>query len=379
MLKQSILGLLWVFITASMLSTAQDIASPDIAWVVDGQLWLGGAGLDPAQVETESIVDAKWSPSRQRLAYVHTSVITIIDISQPDSPIFQSEEGRLGEDHTLAFIEWAGDDVLWFNSLPNDGWVLGEEWLLWRLDLSTGALVNVSDNGRNSIAFPNPTGEIIVWYFAGIFEDIPANLTFYDSQGRPLGSYDFPAVGSGSHFGWILNTHWVDDQLFFAQPAPDLVYTFEAPYPATKLMRIEPNGTATELGGVEARFPAELVWSPDAAHVAYIDADNRFVVHDIENATDDILLENVTLGAFPVGWRDWLVLSDPVQGLILWASVEDNSPEIIADARDFTFHDSSRGLVLQGGDTFSIAMFSSDDGEIPIATEIEGISVFLVD
>ncbi|HLA44285.1 MAG TPA: hypothetical protein VJZ27_12660, partial [Aggregatilineales bacterium] len=62
--------ILCIFLLFSISIASAQNPTPDIAWTVNGELWLAGENLEARQIVTENACCAVFSPDGTRLAYL---------------------------------------------------------------------------------------------------------------------------------------------------------------------------------------------------------------------------------------------------------------------------------------------------------------------
>jgi hypothetical protein len=363
---------------------AQDASIlPEAAWTTTtGELWLASRGLEPLQLAEAGACCAVFSPGGTRLAYVSTNTngqsLVLLDTANPTHPLQTISSDSFPAGSLLGFLSWQGEDLLWLNTFTQpdrpDVKLLESNWGLWVIRVDTGRVTTISDQGRGGVAFPSPDGQVIAWVYPGRYQEIPAVISLYNSAGDQLGTYEFPAVSSGTHLPWLPHITWVEDTLWFALPDPDILYAFDSATPVSQLIELRLDGTTTVLGEAQIVYPAKVVWSPDGRQVAYItpaeSASQNVVIKALESGEGTVIREQIPLGSEVLLWGDWLVVSLLGEGIILWSPDREYSvPDVFGVATTQT-----NGLVLAKRDQL---VYWQDGDETLIARGISGLDMIL--
>ncbi len=233
-------------------------------------------------------------------------------------------------------LVWADPHTVYFNTgiVQEIGRFKADD--LWRVDVRTGQVERLLEDGEGGNFAISPTGEHIALVVPGRYGEEPGIISVVAPDGsarREL--FTFPAVSSGSQVAFYPRLQWAPDgeSLLVAIPDPDMLYYIEEP-PPVAIWRLPLDGEPRQVGSVEAFFFGLPIWSPDVSRMAYIEmigpvTDNRIGLALARwDGTDSAIYAEGTIGELePIGWSPggdrfyyrmgppgevWAIGSDPV-------------------------------------------------------------------
>jgi hypothetical protein len=352
---------------------------PDVAWIQAGQVWLAWseAEVDPIALPAEGVSFALFSPQGTRLAYLENGTrLFILELADPVGSAQAISSDLWPAESLLGYLAWQGEDRLWFNSLqnpsnPNNAGdnLLQTDWALWVWNAADGGVTPGSNQGRGGVAYPSPDGAWVAWVYPGVYGEIPTTITFYSALGDQTGEYQFPAVSSASHLAWLPEIAWAGDYIRLAVPDPDLVYTFQRPYPPTRLLEVQTDGTARELGQLEMAFPLTLAWSGDGAQLAYMtpnmlgDGADLFIFQ-AEAGLQTQPLSRLALGSDVIFLRQHLFINELGQQVYIW---REDTYQMLYSVWGIAQSRSGDYVILEGSPTGVLNLYENDmDSSDPI-------------
>ncbi len=143
---------------------------------------------------------------------------------------------------------------------------------LWRIDINTGQLIRLLNDGQGGAFTISPDGKSIAVVRAGNYADqTQGSISVLDADGKNAKAlFTFPFVNTAASYQFYAAPKWSADSrsLLVAIPDPNLVYAM-TDIPPTVLWQIGLDGTKTRLGEVHADFFSLPEFSPDGKSVLY--------------------------------------------------------------------------------------------------------------
>ncbi len=272
-------------------------------WVDGGNLLVWRTGEDfPRRIASGAVIQPRLNPDGSRVAFTRGPRGSALSLWVADLDGVAERElagpDRLAVDldtsqssRQIGQVAWLDPHTLFFNTLivpTTAGPGGGKADDLWRADAQTGAVTRLLADGQGGDFAISPDGAALALVTPGFYGAAQGLIRLVDPQGQPLAELlSFEAVSTASEYAFYPNPHWLPDSsaLLVAIPDRDLIYppgAGETPRLAA-LWRLEPDGPATQIGGVPATFFGLPRWSPDGAWLTYLQqegdpAENRLTL-----------------------------------------------------------------------------------------------------
>lgn len=365
---------IFIFCSLPITYAQSPSATPDIAWIQAGELWLAGENIEPFPLAAQNVTFALFSPDGTHLAYLQDQTrLSIIDLSDPLTVAQTLDPSQFPSNTVLGYLAWQGEETLWFNTLqnpasPNDagGSLLQTNWELWQFNASTGTIADFEADG---VAYPSPDGMWVAVVQPGVYEETAGIIQFYNNVSELTGEYEFPAVSSASHLAWLPEIQWVGDAIRLVLPDPDLVYA-TAPYPPSQVLEISTSGTATAFGDIHIAFPLALAWSADGLQLAYLTPDSNgtdlkfYLYYAVDEPHQIMPLSDLPMGSDVVALHDLFAINAAGERVYFWWN---NTYTTMISVWGITQTVTGQYVILEGSPVASITLW--ENGILPTPEE----------
>lgn len=165
-------------------------------------------------------------------------------------------------------VAWLNAHTLIFNTAVD----LAPTNDLWLLDINSGEMRLLLPPREGGAFTLSPDGRWIAVVYHGTYGIQDGRIRLITPDGsRQLDLLNFSGVSTGSEYRFYPQIFWEVDStaLRFALPDPDLIYN-ESAAPPTALWRLTVEGTAAQIGAVQASFFGLPTWSSDGRYLTYM-------------------------------------------------------------------------------------------------------------
>jgi hypothetical protein len=179
-----------------------------------------------------------------------------------------------GGTREIARVAWLNAQTLLWNTAMAYPFAGFKNDDLWRTDLATGETAQLLPDGQGGDFTISPDGSLIALVTPGWYGQEQGVVRLIDPQRQPVGiPFEFEAVSTASEYAFYPAVYWLPDSsaLRVAIPHPDLIYgPSDGAIPPTALWELRTDGTATQIGAVNATFFGQPRWSPDGTWLTYM-------------------------------------------------------------------------------------------------------------
>ncbi len=179
-----------------------------------------------------------------------------------------------GGEREIARVAWLDAQTILWNTAMVYTYAGFKNDDLWRADLTTGETAQLFPDGQGGDFTISPDGRLIALVTPGWYGQELGTIRLIDPQGEPIGvPFTFEAVSTASEYAFYPAVYWLPDSsaIRVAMPHPDLIYgPSEGAIPPTALWELRTDGTAAQIGAVDATFFGQPRWSPDGVWLTYM-------------------------------------------------------------------------------------------------------------
>jgi len=272
------IAILLIFFISAWQVDVETCLPPDssliLAWVAEDDLyvWQG----EPAQIVADDVLQAFIAPDAAHIAFTRADGESPVSlwIVKPDG----SDLRQLVNSNALAPTEgilpyinqvaWLNAHTLIFNTAVD----LSPSNDLWLLDINSGEIRLLLPPEEGGAFTLSPDAQWIAVVYHGNYGIRDGRIRLITPDGsRQIDLLNFPGVSTGSEYRFYPQIFWEVDStaLRFALPDPDLIYD-ESAAPPTVLWRLTIDGSAEQIGAVQASFFGLPTWSFDGRYLTYM-------------------------------------------------------------------------------------------------------------